>query len=268
MTEARNHSGSGANDERAGTEHAYLLPRGVLLDIEGTTSSLHFVHDVMFPFVRRELAGYLRNHGSAPASLTACDQIAQDAGWPDFSTWQAAAPNEDRWQLLQDHVQALMDEDRKSTGLKALQGLIWQAGFDSGELKAHVYPEVADCLNAWHRAGHDLRIYSSGSIAAQRLFFGHTIQGNLLQLLSGHYDTTTGGKREKRSYEIIAEQFQLAAQDIAFVSDVIAELDAARDAGMLTFLSRRPENPPISETHDHREITSFAQLIPNESDHR
>ncbi|MEO8498114.1 MAG: acireductone synthase, partial [Planctomycetota bacterium] len=167
--------------------------RGILLDIEGTTSSVSFVYDVMFPFVRRELRAYLSNSWGSDSLNAACELVARDAGHESFAAWSAhAASVEERQQLIADEITRLMDGDIKATGLKQLQGLIWKAGFESGELQAHVYDDVPAALTAWNAAGSDVRIYSSGSIAAQELFFGHTIVGDLLHCFRGHYDTTTG----------------------------------------------------------------------------
>jgi enolase-phosphatase E1 len=153
-----------------------------------------------------------------------------------------------------------MDGDVKATGLKHLQGLIWESGFNSGELQAHVYDDVPPALRAWKQQGLDIRIYSSGSIQAQKLFFGHTVAGNLLPLVSGHYDTTTGPKKEAASYQQIARDMGMPPQEILFISDVVAELDAARTAGMQTALALRPGNAAISAGHDHSQIRSFAEV--------
>ncbi|HUE73841.1 MAG TPA: acireductone synthase [Pirellulaceae bacterium] len=240
-----------------------MIPRGILLDIEGTTSSVSFVYDVMFPFVRRELQSYLRAHWGEPALSAAVDQIARDAGHGDFHTMLRSQSPGGRAMVhpptvLHREVERLMDGDVKATGLKQLQGLIWEAGFASGELKAHVYDDVPPALRDWHARGIDLRIYSSGSIQAQKLFFGHTIAGNLLPLLSGHYDTTTGPKKEAASYHTIAADFGLAPSEILFLSDVVAELDAARTAGMQTALVIRPGNAAAAD--GHAEIKSFSDL--------
>ena len=232
---------------------------GILLDIEGTTSSVRYVYDTMFPFVRRELAAYLRIHSASSECVAACDQLAVEAGYTDWVAWAHASETSPAETVLA-RVLQLMDDDVKSTGLKALQGLIWKAGFASGELVAHVYADVPPALQAWHRLGLDLRIYSSGSVAAQRLFFGHTTQGSLLDLFQGHYDTTTGSKKSTDSYTRIAEAFGQAAEQLLFVSDIVAELDAAAAAGWRTALSRRPENPPIEVACSHPTIHSFAEL--------
>ena len=225
--------------------------RGILLDIEGTTSSVSFVYDVMFSFVRRELDGYLRGHWGEPDLAAACDAIAKDAGNP------AIAKSADQ---VKGEVIRLMDGDVKATGLKALQGLIWDAGFTSGEMQAHVYDDVPPALKSWNIAGIDVRIYSSGSVQAQKLFFGHTIAGNLLPHFRGHYDTTTGPKKEAASYTSIAAAYGLPPKDILFLSDVPAELDAARQAGLQTGLVIRPGNVAVRPDHGHPEIRSFAEV--------
>jgi len=225
--------------------------RGILLDIEGTTSSVSFVYDVMFPFVRRELDAYLRSHWGEPALASACDAIAKDASNPSI-----AGSSEQ----IKAEVIRLMDGDVKATGLKALQGLIWDAGFKSGEMQAHVYEDVPPALKSWNNSGSDVRIYSSGSVQAQKLFFGHTIAGNLLPLFRGHYDTTTGPKKEAASYAAIAAAYGLPPGEILFLSDVPAELDAARQAGLQTGLVIRPGNAAVKPDHGHLEIHSFAEV--------
>lgn len=225
--------------------------RGILLDIEGTTSSISFVYDVMFPFVRRELDAYLRSHWGEPSLGAACEVIANDAGVPSLAAHSEQVKSE---------VLRLMDGDVKSTGLKQLQGLIWEAGFTSGEMKAHVYDDVPPAITAWSHAGLDIRIYSSGSVQAQKLFFGHTIVGNLLPLIRGHYDTTTGPKKEPASYTAIAAAFALPPQDILFLSDVPAELDAAKTASLQTGLVLRPGNAAVKPGRGHPEIHSFGEI--------
>ena len=235
--------------------------RGILLDIEGTTSSISFVYDVMFPFVRRELGKYLRVNWGSPALNEVCDLIAKDAGYESFLVWCGNRGEEDEHQqLLREEVLRLMDGDVKATGLKALQGLIWRSGFESGEMRAHVYDDVLPAIQAWNDAGCDVRIFSSGSIAAQKLFFGHTVVGNVLHLFQDHYDTTIGAKKEAASYREIAQDFGLPPTQILFLSDVTDELDAARAGGLQTGLCKRPGNTKIATGHGHPEITSFDQI--------
>ena len=154
---------------------------------------------------------------------------------------------------------SLMDDDVKSTGLKKLQGLVWESGFRSGEMVAHLYDDVAPAIAAWKEDGLDVRIYSSGSIYAQKLFFGHCVAGNLLPHFSGHYDTTIGHKRESASYQKIADDWMSAAK-VLFISDVAEELDAAKAAGMRTLLSIRPGNKPIENRENYDAIESFEKV--------
>jgi enolase-phosphatase E1 len=232
----------------------------ILLDIEGTTSSISFVYDEMFPFVRRELTPFLGQHWESEDVRDACDVIAADAGHTSLNAWRGAANDTAAQQLVREEVIRLMDGDIKATGLKQLQGLIWRSGFESGELKAHLYDDVPLALQAWHAAGMDVRIYSSGSIAAQLLFFGHTIAGDLLPLLKGHYDTTTGPKKESASYTGIAREFGRQPADILFLSDVVAELTAASLAGMQTGLCLRPGNAEPPADHDFATIRDFGEI--------
>ena len=233
----------------------------LLLDIEGTTSSISYVHDVLFPYARRELTGFLKSHWTAPKVQAACEQIARDAGASSLKTWCGENVSVEAMQAkVAAEVHRLMDIDAKATGLKELQGLIWENGFNSGLLRAHVYPDVPAALEAWTKAGKRVCIYSSGSIAAQRLFFGHTEAGDLLRFLSGHYDTTIGGKKSAESYRTIVAELKLSPREILFVSDVVAELDAARQMGMQTALSLRPGNAPVPAGHAHAEVRSFGDI--------
>jgi enolase-phosphatase E1 len=236
--------------------------RGILLDIEGTTSSISFVHDTMFPFVLERLDEFLAGQFAGDDVQSACEQIAKDAGQTSLAQWQATRPERNTSQIVAEEVRRLMASDVKATGLKALQGLIWHEGFNSGQLKSHVYPDVLPAIERWKAAGIDVRIYSSGSIAAQKLFFGHVENvGNCLHLFSGHYDTTIGGKKESQSYQRIAEDWGLPPADILFISDIAAELEAARTAGLQTLASIRPGNSPLADTGDLACITSFEQVV-------
>lgn len=235
--------------------------RGLLLDIEGTTASVAFVYDVMFPFVRRELDSYLKSAWGTPALEPVLRYIAQDAGADSFAEWtQSDATEEAKLQRVVNEMTRLMDNDVKATGLKQLQGLIWKSGFDSGELVAAVFDDVPPALTQWNAADKDVRIYSSGSVAAQKMFFGHTNHGDLLSSFRGHYDTTTGPKKAADSYRAIAADCGYEASEILFLSDIVAELDAARAAGMRTGLCYRPGNAPVENANGHTGIESFAQI--------
>ena len=236
--------------------------RGILLDIEGTTSSVRFVYDVLFPFALDNLEAFVDQHWLDDDAQAACRQIAKDAGYECLELWCDGSQDRAAQQRrVIDEVRRLMAGDVKATGLKELQGLIWRQGFDSGTLVSHVYPDVPPALADWNRRGIDVRIYSSGSVAAQRLFFSHTEHGDLLGSFRGHYDTTTGPKREAESYRKIAADVKLPASAIMFFSDIFAELDAAREAGMQTRLVIRPGNA-VSETgHGHIVVESFTDSL-------
>lgn len=236
-------------------------PKCILLDIEGTTSSIQFVYDVMFPFARRELSNYLGEHWDQPETQTAAAQIASDEGFESLADLVKATASPDEKTAIETAVIRQMDADIKANGLKQLQGLIWKAGFKSGEMSGHVFPDVKPALERWKAAGIDLRIYSSGSVRAQQLFFGHSIEGNLLDFFSAHYDTEIGSKKEAESYRRIAADCQLPTEEILFVSDSVPELDAAAETGMQTAWSCRPENPVPDEQPSHSAITSFDQIV-------
>lgn len=237
-----------------------LNARGILLDIEGTTSSIHFVHEVMFPFVRENLNWFLSANWETE-SLQAClPLLASDLGHLNVEKWPGESSKTEQQSIVAEAVIQLMDGDVKATGLKQLQGLIWESGFHSGQLVAHLYPEVAPVIRAWVAAGIDVRVYSSGSVVAQKLFFGHTVEGNLLDCFSGHYDTKTGAKQEPASYQKIASEFACSPDEIVFISDVPAELTAAALAGMQTVLSLRPGNQPVTDDHGFIAISGFDEL--------
>jgi len=239
--------------------------RGILLDIEGTTSSISFVYDVMFPYVRKHLTFEVFSNWMEPEYIEAFHAIARDAGHESLDAWlkKEGLSRENPLraaEIVCKEVTRFMDADAKATGLKQLQGLIWQSGFESGELQAHVYDDVPPALAAWNAADKDVRIYSSGSVQAQKLFFGHTTAGNLLPQFRGHYDTTTGPKKEASSYQRIAGDLGTPPGEILFLSDVVAELDAARSAGMQTALVVRPGNPAAPADHGHCVIKDFAEV--------
>lgn len=205
----------------------------ILTDIEGTTGSIRFVHEVLFPYARERMAGFLSAHHADPAVRAEIEAVAREAGI-ETRDLQAITNTLLEW----------IDADRKATPLKALQGMIWKDGFTTGELVAHIYPDAAAKLREWHAAGHRIHVYSSGSIAAQKLYFAHTGEGDLTPLLDGYFDTTTGGKREADSYRAIAANIGVAPADILFLSDIEAELEAAETAGLRTCWLTREGRPP------------------------
>lgn len=239
--------------------------RGVLLDIEGTTSSISFVYDVMFPFARKHFAGYLEKHWESDAVQDAVSMLQQDDkdfNGPDLMLAEfdkGSDPTRYSAGVVRCLLR-LMDNDIKATGLKKMQGLVWQAGFTSGEMVAHVYEDVRPAIEAWKAAGTDVRIYSSGSVHAQKLFFEYSVAGNMLPLFNGHYDTTTGPKKAADSYRQIAAAYGLPVSEVLFVSDIEAELDAAIEAGMQTVLSIRPGNKPLKNAERYQAVSSFAEI--------
>ena len=229
------------NQETRG--HRPRLQWGILLDIEGTTTPIRFVYEVLFPYARRRLETV---HISDELIALLNSEHSRDV---DAPPWQDAAA----------YALWLMDRDRKSTALKELQGQIWQEGYRTGELHGEVFPDVPPALQLWHESGVDVRIFSSGSVLAQKLLFSSTPAGDLTRFLNGYYDTTTGPKTERASYERIAAAFEKPAANILFVSDVVGELDAASESGMQTLLCLRPGNHP-QPAHAHATIATFEEI--------
>mgnify|MGYP001270449900 CR=1 FL=1 len=224
----------------------------ILTDIEGTTSSISFVKDVLFPYAHKALPGFVREHGQREDVRRWLDAVAIEHG---------AVCSDD---VIVEILQGMIDEDRKHTALKALQGMIWGEGYDNADFTAHIYPDAAAMLRQWHAAGYPLAVYSSGSVPAQKLFFGHTDAGDLTALFDGWFDTEVGHKREASSYREIARRLDRPADDILFLSDVVEELDAAREAGMRTILIDRIEDYPQPRsgdaTHGHSRVERFDRI--------
>lgn len=213
-------------------------PSAVLLDIEGTTTPISFVHRVLFPYAAAALPGFLAAHAGEPAVAAVCDAIRADA---DAS--EAALGGTDAVLAV---VRRQMAADTKATGLKALQGLVWAHGYQRGALRGELFPDVPDALHRLRQAGRAVAIYSSGSRLAQELLFRHSTAGDLTPLLDGYYDTTSGPKRDPASYARIAAAWGRDPAGILFCSDVAPECEAAAAAGMQAVLLLRPGNPPLS----------------------
>lgn len=217
--------------------------RAILLDIEGVTTPIAFVYDVLFPFARAHAATYLE-HAGEPASRAAAVSLLRDEQAVDRERGERPPTS------ILDYVLWLMDRDRKSPGLKALQGLIWREGYESGALRGRVYPDVPEAFERWRGLGLSIYIYSSGSVLAQQLLFASTEWGDLTGSLSGFFDTAVGAKTSAASYRAILERIQTPASETLFVSDVVQELDAARTAGLQTALCVRGDGaPPPSGAH-------------------
>jgi len=241
-----------------------------LLDVEGATSPISLVYEQLFPYAKRHLEPYLRAQVREPwideelaadLALLAEENTAEDksAGAPvlaspeEGASWEGAVPE------AAAYLAWLMEKDRKSTALKALQGRVWRAGFEAGELVGTVFDDVPIALARWSREGR-VAIYSSGSVEAQQLLFRHSSAGDLTPYLSAYFDTRVGAKTTAASYRAIAAAMDVKTEEIAFVSDVVRELDPAREAGCVTWLSVRDGNAPVADPHGHAVIASFTDV--------
>jgi enolase-phosphatase E1 len=220
--------------------------RAILVDVEGTTSSIEYVVRTLFPFARARMADFLRARWETPEVRDAVGRMGPSLGTPELAAAEALR---------------LMDRDAKETGLKALQGLIWRDGYAAGLLRSHVYPDVPPALRRWNDRALDVRVYSSGSEEAQRQFFRHTEAGDLLPFFRGHYDTRMGSKRQAASYRAIAADLRRPPAEILFLSDVLEELLAAAAAGLQVVLVIRPGNP-TPPLHGLPEVVTFDAVLP------
>ncbi len=220
--------------------------KAIVTDIEGTTSSLSFVKDVLFPYARAHLPSFVRQHQDDVDVRSLLD----DAG-------QIIGGELDVEQLIERFIQWI-DQDQKITPLKSLQGLIWLDGYRQGAFTGHIYADAVEQLQAWKRQGLVLYVYSSGSVQAQRLLFGYSDYGDLTPLFSGYFDTHIGGKRDVESYRRIAESIELPSHEILFLSDIKDELDAARQAGLYTYWLVRDQ--AIDTQASHRQVSDFSTI--------
>jgi enolase-phosphatase E1 len=198
----------------------------VLLDIEGTTTALDFVHGVLFPFAASRLTGWIVEHGAEERVRSCVERVCAAAE----AEGVRASSDADVGEVLRRWIA----QDRKHPALKQLQGFVWRAGYESGAFRGHLYPEVPGCLETWRASGLILAIYSSGSVESQRLLFQHSNAGDLTGLISRYFDATIGGKRDPLAYASIAVELGICPGEILFLSDVQEELDAARAGGLRT----------------------------------
>lgn len=224
---------------------AFESARAILLDIEGTTTPISFVYRTLFPFAAAHVEEFLQQHSTDDEVSDLVAQLrvhreAQAEHSVNLPPWSDVSVGE-RLHSAAAYVRYLMERDSKITLLKSLQGKIWEAGYRSGELRGDVYPDVPHALVRWRAQGRRVAIFSSGSILAQKLLFAHSTAGDLTKFLDAFFDTTTGAKQDPQSYQCIAAALALTPREILFLSDVTAELDAARAAGMQTVLSLRPD---------------------------
>lgn len=242
----------------------------ILTDIEGTTTSISFVYETLFPYAKERMRSFLQNDEDVESlreelSLLR-DEIADDVASgrevacviPDGSVEEAEVREAIAARALE-----LMERDVKSTGLKSLQGRIWAEGFASGELRGHVFDDVPHALARWRSAGFRLAVYSSGSVAAQKLLFGYSTAGDLTPFFSGFFDTTSGGKKESQSYVAISRELGVAPADVLFLTDHPDEVRAAREAGCGVVLLERPGNAPVTDLDVLRAVTFDAIEVPN-----
>ncbi len=234
----------------------------VVLDIEGTTTPVSFVYEVLFPFARAHVAEFLAKNWEDEAVQAAVAQIARDVAADVAAGVEGArAVDVESQQSVVESVLWQMDADRKATGLKDLQGQIWLNGYVHGELEAIVYEDVPRAFKDWREDQVPVYIYSSGSVAAQKLLFAYTGFGSLKSFLSGYFDTTTGPKREAQSYRDIAAGIGHAPERVVFVTDIYEEAVAAREAGLQAKIIVRAGNKELPASHDFSVITSFDELF-------
>ena len=222
--------------------------KAIVTDIEGTTSSIQFVHEVLFPYAEKKLPDFIRQHRGDTAVEAELRDAADYAKLDINNTEQLIAL------LLQ-----WIAEDKKVTALKALQGLVWEHGYRNGDYQAHIYPDALTELINWHKQGIDLYVYSSGSIHAQKLFFGFNEGGDLQYLFKNYFDTTSGPKRVSESYRAIQKSIGIPATEILFLSDIVEELNAANETGMHTAWVQR-EPAPLIRHPQHQCLSSFADI--------
>lgn len=218
----------------------------ILTDIEGTTTDIHFVHKVLFPYAYAKLPSFLHENAQAPAVAAQIDAVRDEMHDPTATLEAVIA------QLLQ-----WIDTDQKVTPLKALQGMVWADGYQRGDFTGHLYNDVAPVLRRWKSDGKGLYVYSSGSIQAQKLLFGYSDEGDLTSLFSGYFDTHIGHKRDPDAYQRIVAELDLPAQTVLFLSDVVEELDAAEQAGMQTLQLVRKGT---QAGHHHACVSRFDEI--------
>lgn len=233
--------------------------KAILLDIEGTTTPIDFVHKTLFPFAKAKIGEFVEENFARIQTEISQLKIEYKK---DFSEQIYGRDfREDSPESVANYLKFLIEVDRKSTPLKSLQGKIWQAGYESGELKSVMFEDVPRAFERWKTEGKAIAIYSSGSILAQKLIFKYSNFGDLSGFIDNYFDTNAGHKREAESYQTIADALSFPAENLAFVSDVVEELDAAGKIGLNTFLSIRKGNAPVEKQTKHQVIHSFDEIL-------
>lgn len=254
-------SANGTTKRRRVDSDGVALPKAIILDIEGTTTPLAFVQEVLFPYARQNIHIFLKKTWETQATKDWVEQLssqlAGNTGW-------VHRDDADRETMIDKCTTVLlewMNEDRKVPALKELQGRIWEEGYKDGTLQGEVYDDVPKALSHWTGLGIRVYIYSSGSVAAQKLLFANTAWGDLTTYLSGHFDTTTGGKRESASYTKILSEIDVAGDEAVFVTDIHGEAKAAQEAGMAVAVSIRPGNYALPSNHGWSLVSRFDTVL-------
>ena len=243
--------------------------RTIVVDIEGTTTPVAFVYRILFPYARSHVQQFIVRHSTtaevrADIARLRTEHAAESEHQqrpPPPPVWRADSPDDEIASVVA-YVHWLMDRDRKSTGLKSLQGKIWEAGYRTGELRGQVFADVPPALARWRRQERDVSIFSSGSVHAQKLLFSHSTAGDLTPCLRAYFDTTSGPKNEAQSYQRIAAALERSPSEMLFLSDVAAELDAAQQAGMRAALCVRSHGAPVA-AGAHPIFHSFDEVFPD-----
>lgn len=229
--------------------------KAILLDIEGTTTPIDFVHQTLFPFAKAKIGDYLDLN--LPNLKREISEIKLEYKTDFTNQIYGRKFDENSAESIAEYLKFLIEVDRKSTPLKSLQGKIWQAGYETGELKSEMFEDVPRAFERWYSQGKTIAIYSSGSVLAQKMIFKYSNFGDLTHYISAYFDTNIGHKREKQSYENIAEKLQNRKREILFISDVLEELNAAHEAGLDAILSDREGNALITKKHSFQVVQSF-----------
>jgi enolase-phosphatase E1 len=234
--------------------------KSILLDIEGTTTPISFVHDVLFSYARARVRDFLTTNFDSDEVRTDIALLREEHALDVRESRNPPALDDSQIEAIAKYVEWLIGRDSKSMGLKSLQGKIWRKGYLAGDLKSQVFADVRPALERWRAKGLNVSIFSSGSVLAQQLLFAHTEVGDLTPLIENYFDTKVGKKGEADSYRRIAEALRIGAGQILFISDVVAELNAASEASMKTLLSIRPGNLPQTSAAQHLQIQSFDEI--------
>lgn len=221
----------------------------ILTDIEGTTTSVSFVYDVLFPYFRKHIWDLknMTEHEDVKIAFEETRKLAKKEENVDIESSDQVIQKLDSWCEL----------DRKITPLKTLQGILWKVGYVQGVLKGHVYNDVPVSLQKWRQLGIKLGVFSSGSIESQKLIFGFSEKGDLTEYFSNYFDTNTGMKRDVETYSTISKILNISSKNILFLSDIVQELEAADKAGYQTIQIIRPGTVPSWKNT----VSDFASIV-------